>query len=662
MTSQSKLRFDNLGKAGLTVASISAAFSITQAFINANSDTDRKTKQPVADPASPTAPEPPAGQSLPTVQEGDEGTLTAQVAAKPKGPRSPSTFKILQTLGAILREGKFPISPLVSSVALTVIARAVGELFIHRITSELDEAVSRKNRDGFSKFLTLILLISVPVATFQQLSYFSASNLSSTIRQSLTDLLMKRLVLSPHNLCHPEELVDQERLEALLGDVSQAASLSVQLAGDRLKRTTEVLLQAGFLTKTLGFSRLAIILTYLVGTVWISARQKQWKSFFSRRVAERETAFKKILARIQRHRDDVALWNGAAAEQIVVEKLIGKIEAARRTRDTFEFLHGLSGILSGRVGGTALGMFLIATQWFKEESRNNSLAQLLLTGRVMVQFCGSVSSLLEDELIGKFVNGEDATGRLASSVRRLKASLIDLPKQLPPADALPFRIRKSNLCLNDVTGMSPDGSVLFQSLSLELSPGGALLIHGPQRSGKSALLRLMAGTWPAVMGEVSRPKSGVLCVPAKPYLILEGSLKDQVCYPDSGASIDADRLQTAIQVCKISHLFTTTGIGRSGSGSALMGDVDQQKLMLARLVYHRPRYALLDDCWNKLETDYFVGVLRYLQSDLQCGVVLATCNADTLKTAYPFDLELVMSNGKQPPRHEIIVHQQARSS
>ena len=280
----------------------------------------------------------------------------------------------------------------------------------------------------------------------------------------------------------------------------------------------------------------------------------------------------------------------------------------------------------------------------------------------MLQFCGSVSSLLEDELIGKFVNGEDATGRLASSVRRLKASLIDLPKQLPPADALPFRIRKSNLCLNDVTGMSPDGSVLFQSLSLELSPGGALLIHGPQRSGKSALLRLMAGTWPAVMGEVSRPKSGVLCVPAKPYLILEGSLKDQVCYPDSGVSIDADRLQTAIQVCKISHLFTTTGIGRSGSGSALMGDVDQQKLMLARLVYHRPRYALLDDCWNKLETDYFVGVLRYLQSDLQCGVVLATCNADTLKTAYPFDLELVMSNGKQPPRHEIIVHQQARSS
>ena len=676
MTSNSKLLYDNLGRAGLTAASISAAYVLTQAFIKTNKDDssngDKKLKSPndKLSPSSPTAAsEPPSGQSLPTVQEGDEAAGSSAEKAQASAPKSrpsasPSLIGSLRTLKNILREGKLPVAAMSAAVALTVISRAVGEMSVLRLTSELDSVVMNRDRSSVSRLLTFLIIAGVPVAILQQLSYFSASNLSAAVRQSLVDLLMKRLVLSPHNLCHPEELVDQERLEALMGDVAQTSTLSVQLAADRLKRTTELVIQTVYLLRTIGVAPVLLIVAYLALTLSIGARQKVWKQFFIKRVAERESAFKKILARLQRHRDDVALWNGAPAELETISRVMDKIETARKTRDTFEFLHGLSGVLSGKVGGAALALALVAGKFMGFPSQ--SVAQYLLTSRVMVQFCSNASAVLEERFLARSVDDPSAPSssisRLSSSVRRLKASLVDLPKQLPPADSLPFRIRKSNLCLNDVTGMSPDGSVLFQSLSLELAPGGALLVHGPKGCGKSALLRLMAGTWPAVMGEVSRPKTGVSCVPSKPYLILEGSLRDQVCYPDSGSTIDGEKLQIAMQVCKIGHLFTPNGIARSGSGSALMAEADQQKLMLARLVYHRPRFALLDDCWSKLDLDYLVGVLRFLRTDLQCGVVLATANPESLKSAYPFDLELVLSNGKQPPRHEIIVHQQPRQS
>jgi ABC-type uncharacterized transport system fused permease/ATPase subunit len=126
-----------------------------------------------------------------------------------------------------------------------------------------------------------------------------------------------------------------------------------------------------------------------------------------------------------------------------------------------------------------------------------------------------------------------------------------------------------------------------------------------------------------------------------------------------GAAVDQERLQAAIKATNIGHLFSVNGIARSGSGSALMGDSDQQKLMLARLIYHRPKYALLDDCWKHLEKEYLSGILRYLKSDLGCGIVVATVDGEPLSNVafgFKFDTELILNNAKQPPRHEIIVH------
>lgn len=183
-----------------------------------------------------------------------------------------------------------------------------------------------------------------------------------------------------------------------------------------------------------------------------------------------------------------------------------------------------------------------------------------------------------------------------------------------------------------------------------------MLVHGNRGCGKSALVKLLAGTWPVVMGEISRPKLGIHAVLSKPYLMLEAGLKEQIIYPESPENVNIEALNSAIQVARISHLFER----KDSQASTLLSDAEQEKLMIARLIYHKPKFALLDDCFRHIETDHLRQILMYLRNELGAGILVAcsTTLAETIRDncGFKFDLELILPSGKQPPRHELIMN------
>ena len=73
------------------------------------------------------------------------------------------------------------------------------------------------------------------------------------------------------------------------------------------------------------------------------------------------------------------------------------------------------------------------------------------------------------------------------------------------------------------------GKELFNNLSFEVQPGRGIIIMGPSGSGKSSLLRVLAGLWPVELGTVTRPLRSTFFVPQRPY-ITEGTLRDQVSH------------------------------------------------------------------------------------------------------------------------------------
>ena len=128
-----------------------------------------------------------------------------------------------------------------------------------------------------------------------------------------------------------------------------------------------------------------------------------------------------------------------------------------------------------------------------------------------------------------------------ASARRVAALDVSLAA-LTRADATPAgRIERGDhphvaLRLRDVSVLREDGSALVAGAELAVMPGEKLLLTGAAGTGKSTLVRALAGAWPWGRGRIEvRAGAKLLVLPQRPYLPA-GSLRRVVSYPDAGDS------------------------------------------------------------------------------------------------------------------------------
>lgn len=156
------------------------------------------------------------------------------------------------------------------------------------------------------------------------------------------------------------------------------------------------------------------------------------------------------------------------------------------------------------------------------------------------------------------------------------------------------------------------GEELIDNLSFQVRPGEHLLITGPNGAGKSAVSRIVAGLWPTFRGITSRPRNtgqdGIMFLPQRPYLTV-GTLRDQVTYPHSEMDMqDSGRreseLQAILEQSKLGYLTEREGgwDTRKTWKDVLSGG-EKQRMGIARLLYHEPRYAFVDEGTSAVSSD-----------------------------------------------------------
>mmetsp|Transcript_24901 Transcript_24901/g.27710 ORF Transcript_24901/g.27710 Transcript_24901/m.27710 type:complete len:717 (+) Transcript_24901:36-2186(+) len=188
-------------------------------------------------------------------------------------------------------------------------------------------------------------------------------------------------------------------------------------------------------------------------------------------------------------------------------------------------------------------------------------------------------------------------------------------------------VEGESIIFTDVSIVNPDGRLLVKDLNFEINPGTNVMVSGPNGSGKSSLFRILGELWPLHSGVVVKPrKFDILFVPQKPYLVL-GTLRDQIIYPHS----HEEMLQNGVTDEDLAHLLElvdphSTIMHQWGWDevkdwfNAFSGG-QKQRVAMARVYYHRPRYAVLDECTSAVSSEVEGAIYETCK---QVGITLFT--------------------------------------
>uniref|UniRef100_A0A1I7TV65 ABC transporter domain-containing protein n=1 Tax=Caenorhabditis tropicalis TaxID=1561998 RepID=A0A1I7TV65_9PELO len=549
---------------------------------------------------------------------------------KSKASLNAAFFAKLKKLLRILIPGPFSTEVFYMIViGFVLLARTIADVYMITNATSVEASIIDRSPIMFAMSVFKYFLNLPAISLINALLKFSLSELKLRFRENLTKHLYGKYLggFTYYQISNLDSRI-QNPDQLLTQDVEKFCDGIVELYSNLSKPILDVFLYVFKLGRALGWGGPGLLFGYLMASMVVLTKLRRPIAKLTVQEQVLEGEYRYVNSRLIMNSEEIAFYQGNKPEKLALMGSFNNLVFHLRKTIMFRFTLGFVDNIVGKyitniVGWMACAktFFDVNNQKFNDMDRNELMQELYNNGRMMLKLSEALGRLAlagrDMTRLSGFTTRVDTLMKVLDDMkagRFEKAQVAD--ENGDEYQRLTLKAGNGKLVAQDniikfdeVPLVTPNGDVLIESLSFEVPSGRNVLVCGPNGCGKSSLFRTLGELWPVFGGTLTKPAKGKLFyVPQRPYMTL-GTLRDQVIYPDTAFDMKMKGLSDKDLEQMLENVQLTHILEREGGWSAVQDWMDvlsggeKQRIAMARLFYHKPQFAILDECTSAVSVD-----------------------------------------------------------
>ena len=364
-------------------------------------------------------------------------------------------------------------------------------------------------------------------------------------------------------------------------------------------------------------------------------------------VAERknqaEAEYRYALTRVRENGESIALLGGDDEERAGIDGALERVLARWRSICTQNMRTAV--ISQGSAIIAPVVPLILSAPKFLDGSM--SLGQVMQAASAFVTVQAAFNWIVEN-----YPRFADWT----ASARRVAALLMSLDRLERLAKRKEGRINRREtehdaLVLRNVCVTLDDGTQVVDDAEVTIAPGERVLVAGESGTGKSTLVRAIAGLWPWGAGDIAvRAGAKLFMLPQRPYVPI-GSLRRATTYPTAADEVDQDEVLKALEMVGLGHFAER--VDEEAAWDQILSGGEKQRLAFARLFIHRPDIVIMDEATSALDPPSQERMMKLVADELHATTVVSVGHRPELEAFHGRKLTLeAREKGAQLVRDE----------